>query len=306
MSNPAGFLLSYVNSAIVQTDWTLTVDTSFASGSLTAGTLLSGTLDVLRDPRNSTRCTLQGTRATAGSVRIQLQFSAPDVDVGPQIKAALVGLMNNTITAPGATSISVGAIVSGLEGTSTPSISLWTPPSADFPQHMWAFSPDPERTDITRVRIWVEATFGSGGGTLTLTTGGLWVGPALVPADGIDAAWRMEVVDSGTMARSAGGQGFARTRQRYRQLSGSIRNIGVEWAYGVSGGTNVDLQQLLYRVGTTTPVVVFARTRNAAGDLDVHTQHRLGIYGHFTDVGSIAHEGGNVFSWTGFRVAELL
>lgn len=298
MSNPAGFLLSYANHAVVQTDWALTLDPS-----VTGQTVTVGTLDSLRDPRLSTRCTIQNSRVDAGAVRIQLLFEMPEG--GQTIEAKLIGLLNNTINATGATGITIEADVTGTE-LSVAFGALWNPPTADFPRHMWAFNTTLEQDGITSVRVWVEATFGSGGGTLTLTTGGLWIGPGWVPSDGIEAQWRMDVIDPGQMARSAGGQGFARQRQRYRQLSAKVVNMPVEWAYGVAGGTNIDVQQLLYRIGTTTPVVVFARTNDAAGAQDVHTQHRLGIYGHFTELGSIEHVRGDRYEWTGFRVAELL
>lgn len=299
MSTPTGFKLSWRNHVVIEPDWLL----ELYNGTVQAGQ----TLETLRDPRLSTRVTITDTRETAGDAIITLAFYA-DVGVGADITAGVIGLLNYAVSAPGATSVTMDAAIYHSEGVTTiEDVNVFERPSEDFPSHLWAFLPDGDRTDIDGIRIIVTATFGTGGGTLSLTAGSLWVGPTWSPPDGIEYSWSTSVVDPGQMGRSVGGQGYPRRRQRYRTLEGRAVHVPFAWAFGdPEDATVLDIQQLMYRVGTTDPVVVFARTKDATGALSADVQHRLGIYGHFAEVGRIEHLGGNLYQWGQFRVDELM
>jgi len=179
-------------------------------------------------------------------------------------------------------------------------------PSADFPSHLWKLL-DEEIPDGYDVTLTVSASFGSGGGTLTFTAGGLWIGPVWSTPDGIEATWSQSVVDRGTVGRSEGGQGYPRRRQRYRSFEGRAIHVPFAYAFGdADDATVLDIQQLLYRIGTTEPVALFPRTQDATGALSTHVIHRLGVYGHMAEPGRIEHLGGDLYQWTGVRVDELM
>lgn len=300
MSTPTGFKLSWRNHVAQQNDWEL----ALLGGEVQAGQSLA----TLKDPRLSTRVTISETRPDAGEASVILQFkkTTPPDEV-PDLQVGLLGLLNYGVSAPGATSVTMTAVVYHAEGATTiEGIDAWERPSEDFPQHLWALLAA-DRDDVYEVRIQVEAVFGSGGGTVSITAGAFWVGPTWAPPDGIEYSWRTSVVDPGTMGRSVGGQGYARRRQRYRSLEGRAIHVPFAWAFGdPDDATVLDIQQLMYRVGTTDPIVVFARTKDATGALSSDVQHRLGIYGHLSDVGGIEHLGGDLYQWGTFRVDELM
>jgi hypothetical protein len=153
----------------------------------------------------------------------------------------------------------------------------------------------------------VENGTATGGGTLTLTTGGLWAGPVWSSSDGIESTWSQAIVDRGTVGRSEGGQGYPRRRQRYRSFEGRAIHVPFEYAFGdEDDATVLDIQQLLYRIGTTEPIALFPRTQDAAGVVSSHVIHRLGIYGHMAETGRREHLGGDLYQWTGVRVDELM
>jgi hypothetical protein len=272
----------------------------FVEGDITIheGTLSAGALSALQDMRLSKRATLTATRVDAGTVTCSL-----DYDTADPVSVRLMGLLNATLSAPNATLIEIVMTHDG--GGPVATTPIWTAPSANFITHLWGLLD--EEVQATHVRISVTATFGSGGGTLTVTAGALWAGPVWAPPDGIEATWSMAIVDPGTLGRSVGGQGYPRRRQRYRSFEGRAIHVPFVWAFGdEDDATVLDIQQLLYRIGTTEPIALFPRTLDAAGVQSTHVIHRLGIYGHMVDPGRIEHLGGDLYQWAGVRVDELM
>lgn len=174
----------------------------------------------------------------------------------------------------------------------------WVPPTADFQRHTWWLLPYPVMA--------CKLSLGTGTLAEQISVGAIWASRVWMPPDGLLAGWQTRVIDPGTLSRSAGGQGYPRLRQRYRQFTGQVSDLARAWAYGAVDSSVVDLQQLLYGCGTTDPVVVLPRTRDAAGVADVHAMHRLGVYGHLDELGEIRHQAADLYEWSGFRVTELL
>jgi hypothetical protein len=139
----------------------------------------------------------------------------------------------------------------------------------------------------------------------SLSIGRLWAGPTWEPSGSIDFDWFSDVEDRGEMGESRGGQGFPRPRQKRRILGMNLGAVPYEDAYGNEADTVMDLQQLGFEIGTTSPIIALPRTRKENGDIDTHAIHRLGTYGHLTNTLKIQHAKGNFFK-TSMNVRELL
>lgn len=293
MSN---FVLGWRNHVFYETGATLT---------LLNGAVTVGALSALQDMRLSKRVTMSDTVVGAGHAQVIIDWEVADASAAA---IQLIGLLNYSIAAPGADDVVVQLSASGVSGAgdvSGQTLAQWSRPSADFPLHIWALL-DAAIADGTRVTIVIDAGF-SAGGTLTVTAGALWASPVWSPPDGIEATWSQAVTDPGKMGRSVGNQGYPRRRQRYRSFEGRAIHVPFAWAFGdETDATVLDIQQLLYRIGTTEPIALFPRTQNAAGEVSVHVMHRLGIYGHMAETGRIEHLGGDLYQWTGARVDELM
>lgn len=274
----------------------------FHEGAITLyeGTLGVGALTALQDMRLSRRVSASATTGSAGTISVAFDFNTT-----APVAVQLMGLLNYAISAPDATLIEIVMTHDG--GGPVATTPIWSAPSADFPSHLWGLLE--EEVSATLVRISVIATFGSGGGTLTVTAGGLWAGPvwSIPTGGGVEATWSQAVVSPGRMGRSEGGQGYPRRRQRYRAWEGRITGLPFRYAFGdPDDATLLDVQQLIYRIGTTEPVVLFPRTVDASGAQSVHVMHRLGMYGHMPEAGRIEHIGEDRYQWTGCRMEELM
>lgn len=271
-----------------------------ASLTLNAGTLAAGTLSALQDMRLSRRVTVTDTSDGGGTASIVITWAVASGTVAVD----LLGLLNYEVLAPDAAYVTVSLTASG-PGGSYASNETWSRPAANFPLHLWSFCD--ARVFADTVTIEITAAFGGAGEVLSLTAGALWAGPIWTLPVGIDASWSQAVVDPGAVGRSVGGQGYPRRRQRYRSFEGRAIHIPFAYAFGDESDASVlDIQQLLYRIGTTEPIALFPRTRDASGELSTHIIHRLGIYGHLAEAGRIEHLGGDFYQWTGVRVDELM
>ncbi|MCE7937625.1 MAG: hypothetical protein DYG90_03310 [Chloroflexi bacterium CFX6] len=274
---------------------------------LDTGTVTAGALTDLADMRLSKRVAIQSsTAAPLGHASIVLHWYMAEADASA---IDLIGLLNYRLTPPAdASSVVITLSVLGVGGTvdvNDETITQWSPPSEDFPRHCWAILPEGV-FDGYWVTIHVDTTTGASGGYTTLECGALWAGPLWCPPDGIDASWSQAIVDPGTMGLSVGGQGYPRRRQRLRSFEGRAVHLPFAWAFGDQDDASVlDVQQLLYRIGKTEPIVLFPRTLDAAGASSTHVRHRLGIYGHMRETGRIEHLGGDLYQWTGVVVDEL-
>lgn len=275
---------------------------------LATGSIAAGALTDLADMRLSKRVTINGEAALAfGNSSIVLHWY---VDEAAAAQIDLIGLLNYAVSAPDdAEAIIIELSVLGVSGDADVEnevLTQWEPPSGDFQRHAWALLPDGVG-DGYWVTVHVTCTMGATAGAVSLTLGGLWAGPVWSPPDGIDATWSQAINDPGSMGRSVGNQGYPRRRQRYRSFEGRAIHVPFRWAFGDQADSAVlDIQQLLYRIGATEPIVLFPRTRDAAGELSTHITHRLGIYGHMAEAGRIEHIGGDLYQWTGVRVDELM
>lgn len=270
------------------------------------GDLTVGTLESLRDGRLATRCTLSATSALGGSATVGLDWQRAG---GPSdlVPCGLVGLLNYDVSAPGASVITWTIQLytdSGL--VSFDSIEVFQRPSDDFPQHLWCLLGSTYQVYGARIIVvaeWPEAT----SGTLDITPGAMWAGPVWAPPDGLDATWWQAPVDGGKMGRSDGGQGYPRRRPRWRSFEGRAVHVPFKHAFGDDTDPSLlDIQQLLYRVGTTGIIALFPQTKDATGAPSLHRIHRLGIHGHFAETGRLEHLGSDLFQWTQARVDELL
>lgn len=292
----ANFLLAWRNHVLFRDDATL--DCTF-------GTVAAGAMSALQTMQLSDRVTLTDTAVGEGAATVQVHWS---VSSSEAVAIQLIGLLNYTLSAPGATAVAWTITIAraGGGGLEAEPITVYSRPSEDFPAHVWAILEE-ELDDAYDVIFSVSASFGEGGGTLTLSLGGLWLSELWALPAGLEAGWAQVLEDNGTLKRSKGNQGYARRGSRYRRFRGRATRVPFEYAYGSETDPDViDIQQLLYRVGTTEPIVLFPRTRNFAGARSVHVMHRLGVYGHFERLGEIVEEGGDHYAWSGVEVAELM
>lgn len=269
------------------------------------GTVTAGALSALQDMRLSKRVTLTDTTVGAGSATVGIHWA---VDTADAVAVRLIGMLNYTLVATGALSVTwfVTIAKAGGGALSDEPLVVYERPSADFPSHLWKLL-DEEIPDAYDVILTVSAEFGSGGGTLSFTPGALWLSPWWTLPIGLDAVWWQKIDDRGRMGLSEGNQGYPRRRKRRRQFGGRAIYMPFANAYGDETDASVlDVQQLLYRVGTTEPIALFPRTLNAAGELSAHVMHRLGVYGHFSNTGRIEALKGDQYQWTEMEVSELM
>lgn len=292
----ANFLLGWRNHVLVRDDATI---------ECTFGTVSAGAMSALQTMQLSDRVTLTDTVVGEGAATVQVHWS---VSSAAAVAIQLIGLLNYTLSAPGASAVTWSMTIAraGGGGLEAEPITVYSRPSEDWPSHVWAIL-DEELDDAYDVIFSVSAAF-SAGGTLTLSLGGLWLSALWKLPKGIAAGWTQVIEDNGVMRRSKGNQGFARRGSRYRRFRGRAIDVPFEYAFGSEvDPTVIDIQQLLYRVGTTEPIVLFPRTRHELTDpRSVHVMHRLGIYCHLERLGEIAHRAGPYYEWSGVEAAELM
>ena len=293
----SNFLLGWRNHVLARDDATL---------ECTFGTVSAGSMAALATMQLSDRVTLTDTVVGEGAATVQMHWAVSSSDA---VAIQLIGLLNYTLSAPGATEVNWSMTIAraGGGGLEAEPITVYSRPSEDFPAHVWAIL-DEELDDAYDVIMSVSASFGSGGGTLTFSAGGLWLSELWSLPAGIEAGWAQPLEDNGVLKRSKGNQGYARRGSRYRRFRGRAVAVPFEYASGSEDDPSiVDIQQLLYRVGTTEPVVLFPRTRRTlAGPRSVHVMHRLGIYCHFERLGELTHLKADNFAWSGVEAAELM
>lgn len=292
----ANFLLGYRNHVLYESEATL---------DCTLGEVVSGSMAALRTMQLSERVTITNTSPGEGAATIQLHWA---VDPGSAVGIQLIGLLNYTVSAPGATSVSWSITIAKAGGgaLSDEPITVYERPSDDFPSHVWAILEEAIE-DGYDVIMSISASFDEGGGTLTFTSGGLWLSPLWWLPNGLATGWKETLEDSGLMRVSKGRQGYPSRGPRGRVFSGRAVGVPFEWAYGSDvDPTIVDVQQLQYRCGTCEPIVIFPRTRNRANARSVHVMHRLGVYGHFRELGWIEEATGDNYNWSEIVVAELM
>lgn len=152
------------------------------------------------------------------------------------------------------------------------------------------------------IRIRCAAT---GTDVVFFSVGAFWCGPGASMPDGLESNWSIRWIDTGEMELSVGGQGYATTRPRVRELSGSWAPLSFVHAIGPRPSV-WSAAEIAAFIGTTTPCIFIPRQSDADGAASAWVTRKLAIYGYFTDTGSITHLGGNNFSWGPFTFRELL
>ncbi|QNL13385.1 cell spreading mediator [Microcystis phage vB_MaeS-yong1] len=167
-------------------------------------------------------------------------------------------------------------------------------PSSDFVRHLHI----PLESPVSGVGVRVSVTVLSSSAETQISIGRVWAGPLYLVPEGIKRGWRSGLIDPGESQRSPGGQNYPDPEQRRRWVKMSFSHVDYEQAYGNELNTVMDFQQLQYRIGRTTPCIVFPRMQS-------HAMHRVGIYGAVTEWDPIENVGGDYFA-TGLRIEEDL
>jgi len=141
------------------------------------------------------------------------------------------------------------------------------------------------------------------GGLGAFSIGRMWAGPFWRPPSGIKRLWRSGILDPGQMNYSRGRQGYESLEQRARTLEFRSSHLPMTSVIGSGDNSEMDLQQLVMRIGATSHVWVTPRLS------PTHAMHRLGIYGHLLPQGgevlSLDHSGGDYVT-ASMRFAELM
>lgn len=166
-------------------------------------------------------------------------------------------------------------------------------PTGDFIVN--AFAVLPVDYSLTGVRLFMGTTSAGDFPETRITVGRVWAGPAYIPPAGIQTDWETAVVDPGRVIKTRAGQGWPDRRQRARRLSMAFVHVPFSEAFGVLGGSGVDLQTLGYAIGNTEPCIVLPRTVNADGSPNLQAMYRIGMYGHAVSPLAIRHRGGDYY-----------
>lgn len=170
--------------------------------------------------------------------------------------------------------------------------------SSEFVTNMFFLLPARVTTNAIAFRL--SSTNGA-----TYSIGRAWAGPVYTPPSSIRRTWRTAVDDPGIVMRSRGNQGYSRVRRRTRRLMMELGHVPFAQAFGLPDNSVMDIQQLAYRIGTTSPVIILPRTHQAGGSLDLQAIHRIGMYCHLTRPIDIEHAGGDFYS-ARLEASELL
>lgn len=269
-----------------------------------AGTVTGGSIDNLRKTQLSDGVTIESAELEdPGTATVTIKWTAegaPDITRLVQHIAAL----QYVLTATDATSVALNAVVYGPASyEETFPIELITSPRGWFPPH--AHLQLDAAVEAYEVRLVFTAVFGAGGGQLIVQLGAMWVSEVWCPVSGIDKVWRTIDVPNGTMSVSPGGQGYPRRRPMYRRsISKSLHVNEINALGDPDDPLLLDIQAMRRTVGNTEMVIVFPRTLKA-GVRSPHLMFRLGVYGHFEQLGDLEHIAGDKYTWHESIVREL-
>lgn len=230
--------------------------------------------------------------AAIGGFDITRQFASPG-------RVDLISLLDVRIT--GSTSYFITLSIDGaMVWTGELDADLY--PADEFISHLHVLLPTPvENAEEIKLEFGNSSVIEG----RTVSIGRLWAGPVYRPPNGICKEWESTLIDPGEVGKSRGGQGYPRYRQKYRRVRMDLSHITFEQGFGGPSYTDMDLQQLGFRLGTTEPCLVFPRTTDATGAADTQAIHRIGIYGHLTELPNIRHRAGNHFD-ASLMAEELL
>lgn len=122
----------------------------------------------------------------------------------------------------------------------------------------------------------------------------------------LDEGWTERPVDLGEIGYSSDGQGFPRLRGKPREFSGSFSPAPFENSIVSTANPQIPtFQSIMAEIGTTSPVILFPRTRDAGNSPNTVIQNVMARYGHFSDIGQLADLGGNRFAWRNWTLRQL-
>ena len=214
------------------------------------------------------------------------------VDLGVAKFVSVVGLLNINASAITSGSVAVEYSVDGLS---------WTPAVVAIPgdsgvpdlprQVLLVIPPDgaglPQFVRYLRIRpLWARI-----GAASYYEIGRLWIGDALVIAEGCDKGFDISFVDPGGLDFSAGNQAYEDKRERVRVLRVRFGTLSTLQAYGmldddVNAVDVASFQDLQMAVGQTGEIIVIPRSDSALWI------RRAGVYGHIAGPWSIKHLSG--------------
>lgn len=136
-----------------------------------------------------------------------------------------------------------------------------------------------------------------------LEVGHVWIGDALVFADGVGPNWKLSIVDPSPVERARGGALVAQQMERRRKLSCEFDSKTYDIAMGTPGtAATLSYRQFMHEAGNSKPVIVATRTPLVAASpttAELHYMQTQAMYASFTGQHEIGHLGANLFRSTG-------
>ena len=259
--------------------------------------VLGGSVNDLTDPQLSSIL----TAAAADPVQHRVGFT---IDLLPPWtnQPMLFGLLGVSGAAASAVGTDAGTILFetyiGAAQVSSESVFPFVFSDSGFLRSFWFFMPS--GLGINRVDLVLSSP-----DNLPWSIGGLYAGRALDIE--IAQGWSMSIIDPGSMGRSISHQGYPRPAQHRRDLSATFAPLSFAEAFGDGTPGSVDLQSIIMGMGTTGIGAFFPQTADpATGVPDKIRRHRMGTYGHFTQIPVIHELPGDLWEFGPFTWSELL
>lgn len=297
------FALAYRNLIFRETS----ADSTLTLGGNGTVTTLSGSADKLRTPQLSDGARWRSTGT--GPRRLTAQ-DVPIEAAGRTVQ--LIALLGWNIEHEGLENLRFTVACLGSSGSVLSEAVTLPMIPAGMARNWFALLPEPVLdTDYIEILLDGDSTGGPLASTsLTLSAGAIWAGPVFQGAGELDTllaeGWEQEVLDPSDNVESIGGQGYSGQRPKRRQMTGSLVDIPYSLAYGGGGTDGMDLQGILYEVGTSEPVIILPRTTDPTGAQSADVMARLGIYGKLVNLPPIRNLSGDRYGWSGWRQRELL
>lgn len=151
--------------------------------------------------------------------------------------------------------------------------------------------------------IWFQIT----GGTLAVPfrLGGLWAGPCFRQvgsqeieevAPPIDGDWSTPLTEAPQRSKSRGRQAYPRRRVQVQSLRCRYGGLDLAQARGSASSSNPSLKQIIRLVGNDSPMIMVARTKNLAGEVDSFVTHDHMVYGAQVLPWDMKHTGGDKYA----------
>ncbi len=255
--------------------------------------------DLLLDPRVAVAATVDFGGNGAFVITRQIASASED-----PLPIGVISLLGHSIADEGTLAIKVFSEVHPNFGTpvyeSNASEPIWAPPSGGFGRNFHHFLP--EGITGRTVQIIVAGPWVDNIGTIgTVRADQIFTTP-----DGIVKNWTHGLTDPSKTTFSKGRQAYSGREQIWRFLKGEMVHTEYKYMFGLEEEPEtMDVQRLLYTLGTTEPFIIFPRTELSGGGEDFQSIHRLGMYARFSNLGTIQHLGGDLYKWGGWQAEEL-